>query len=475
MLNEPATRPPDRNFVPEVAATPETDEPARRHEDPRLTQIRDYVAAIFTIVAEHLPDRASVHPTPPLPGLPVPDTRSNTIETGENVAPLVLNPDSRLIVSFEGTLLIDSETAYNRLDDQLAPLNLLALFRDSPADADRPARQRIYIVEGRLNPRPRSWVLNLVLLLGTLFTVLLVGMDMALSEIAFDDRFRAAQLAQNGLTELWRGLPYALSIMLILGAHELGHYFAARRHNIAVTLPYFLPFPFSLFGTLGAFIQLRQPIRNRKVLLQIGAAGPLAGLVFAIPILLIGLATSRVEPPLAAGIVEGNSILYALAKIITFGRFLPDGNFDVYVNQLAWAGWTGLFVTGLNLIPVGQLDGGHVLYALLGKQARLFYYPMLLGLTVLVILSGGALLLLVVLLFFLGRTFAVPLDDITPLDQRHRWLALATLVIFLLVFVPIPLTASGAAAGGNLPGNSAYLPLALVAGIVIAGVQRLRR
>ena len=150
----------------------------------------------------------------------------------------------------------------------------------------------------------------------------------------------------------------------------MGHYFAARHHKLAVTLPYFIPAPFiSLIGTFGAFIQLREPMRNRKVLLDVGAAGPLAGLVFAVPILLIGLATSSVGPLQVGGMVEGNSMLYALAKMIIFGRILPNGAVDVYVNQLAWAGWTGLLVTGAEPDPdwaVGRRS--HPLFA--DRRAR---------------------------------------------------------------------------------------------------------
>src|SRR5690606_34236519 len=112
---------------------------------------------------------------------------------------------------------------------------------------------------------------------------------------------------------------------------------------------------------------------------DIGVSGPLVGLVFAVPILFIGLAQARVGPPIPGGFYEGDSLLYAFAKIVTFGRFLPDGNVDVVVNssQLAWAGWTGLLVSALNLIPVGQLDGGHILFALLGDRARRLYYPIM--------------------------------------------------------------------------------------------------
>ncbi|MEL6273060.1 MAG: site-2 protease family protein, partial [Chloroflexota bacterium] len=243
------------------------------------------------------------------------------------------------------------------------------------------------------------------------------------------------------LSQIWRGYPYALSIMLILGAHELGHYFMARRHNHSVSLPYFIPMPFSALGTMGAVIRSREPMRNKKVLMDIGAAGPLAGLVFAIPILLIGLATSPVLYRLEPGThgLEGNSILYALAKLVVHGQFLPSATEDVFINQMAFAGWLGLLVTALNLIPVGQLDGGHVLYSLFGKQARRAFYPIM-GVMVLLALVSQVWLVWVILLFFLGRLYAPPLDDITPLNQPRRNVAIVTLVIFFLVFVPRPFT-----------------------------------
>lgn len=466
MLPEPATRPFSRAFIPETPEVQEEEAGRKVKEDPRLNQVRELVAEVFAILVERQPHVSSSEPFK----ITLPDSNlEEKTEVDENVAPLVLNPHSQLLMLFEGMLKLDSEAAYDKLDAGLAPLDLVALFRQ-PA----PDKQLIYIVQGRVNPRPRSWIPNLILFVFTLFSVLLVGLDMAMSEIASVNRFEAEMIAQRGLIELWRGFPYALSILLILGAHELGHYFAARRHKIAVTLPYFLPFPSGLFGTFGAFIQLRQPIRNRKMLLEIGAAGPLAGLVFAIPILLIGLATSQVGPPSVGGIVEGNSILYALAKIITFGKFLPDGARDVYVNQLAWAGWTGLFVTGLNLLPIGQLDGGHVLYSLLGNRARVLYFPLMAILLFLVIFSGGALLLLLLLLFLLGRAYAVPLDDITPLDRNRKWLAIGTLVVFALVFVPIPITVyTGTPSILPAPASgSAFLPI--IAGLVVATWQRWR-
>ncbi|MCS7071526.1 MAG: site-2 protease family protein, partial [Anaerolinea sp.] len=197
----------------------------------------------------------------------------------------------------------------------------------------------------------------------------------------------------------------------------------------------------------GAFIQLREPIRNRNVLLDVGAAGPLAGLLFAIPILFIGLATSIVTPIQPGASVEGNSLLYALAKTIVFGRFLPDGQVDVLVNQLAWAGWTGLLVTALNLIPLGQLDGGHILFALIGDTARKLYFPLLGVMALLVFFVSDVWLLWLILLLFFGRVYASPLDMITPLTQRRRWIAYLGIVVFIVTFIPAPFTIAEGGSG----------------------------
>lgn len=278
-------------------------------------------------------------------------------------------------------------------------------------------------------PSPSRRIVNLVLLLATILSVLWVG---ASSEV--EGAFK--------LGDLWLGLPYCLSLMAILGAHELGHYFAARHHKVPVSLPYFIPLPVSIIGTLGAVIVSKAPTTNRRVLLDIGAAGPLAGLVFAIPILIYGLATSPVQSlPQAGGyFLEGNSIVYALAKLAIKGQFLPNGSQDIMLNQFAMAGWVGLLVTGLNLLPVGQLDGGRIAYALFGNRARLLYWPMIIGLVALSIITWTLTwILLLALLLLLGRIYDQPLDDVTSLDLRRRAVAIASLIIFILVFVPVPM------------------------------------
>lgn len=333
-----------------------------------------------------------------------------------------------LAAVFTGRLRFDSEQAYAQLERALEPLDLLPAFRE------KDGLQIVQVNDGRFDPAPRPWWPNAVLLVLTVLSLLYTGAGIALGEVLLEH-------PERQLAEFWRGWPYALALILILGAHELGHYFAARRHGVPVTLPYFIPMPFGFFGTLGAFIQLRAPMRNRKVLLDIGAAGPLAGMIFAVPILLIGLATASVRalPTDMAYLLEGNSLLYSFAKVITFGRFLPDGNVDVFMNQLAQAGWTGLFVTGLNLIPVGQLDGGHVVFTLFGNRARLLYFPAILAMLGLAVVVSDAWFLWALLLLLFGRAYAMPLDMITPLDRRRRFIAVVALVVFVLVFVPNPL------------------------------------
>lgn len=345
----------------------------------------------------------------------------------------LISPDSELVLSFEGHFKADIEDTFAYLDEAFAPHDLFPIFRQTGN------KHYIHIVRGRVKPTQGGHWLSLILFIMTVFSVLYVGMIMAISDMSLGNPSRAQQLLENPLSSLKLGLPYAISIMTILGAHELGHYFAARYHKTAASLPYFLPMPFGLFGTFGAAIRLREPMRNRKVLFDIGASGPLAGLIFAIPILLIGLMTSDVGLSLG-GFVEGNSILYALAKMAVFGEFLPsvDGR-DVFVNQLAWAGWTGLLVTGLNLIPIGQLDGGHILYALVGRFAKFIYYPLMGGLLILTVTLSPQLFVFVLLLVIFGNLHAVPLNDITPLNRARKILGVFCLVIFILVFVPTPI------------------------------------
>jgi membrane-associated protease RseP (regulator of RpoE activity) len=344
---------------------------------------------------------------------------------------MTVERDTPLIVRLRGRFLVGSEEAYELVAPRLATLGVTALFRREE-DMDV-----IRAVQGSVpESRPRPWIAA-ALLLATVLSVLYTGMGFGAEDAG----------AQLSLLDGW---PFAAGLLGILLAHELGHYFAGRHLGVPVSLPYFIPMPLTLFGTMGAFIRMRGPAVNRRRLLGMAAAGPLAGLAVAIPVLILGLSLSEIRPevvqPLPGMMVfkEGNSLLYIALKALVFGRFLPAGGQDVWLHPLAFAGWAGLFVTGLNLIPAGQLDGGHIIYTLLGKRARLLTWAtvgILAGLDALnyLLYRQVSWSLLVVLILLLGRSHAAPLDDVTELDGPRKGGVLLMMLVFLLVFVPTPM------------------------------------
>jgi Zn-dependent protease len=254
----------------------------------------------------------------------------------------------------------------------------------------------------------------------------------------------------GGLTptgyHLGYGLSFSAGLLSILFVHEMGHFLMAKRFGVAVSYPFFIPLPLPPIGTMGAFIAMKSPPRNRRQLLGIGIAGPLAGLAVAVPVLLLGLSLSEVitlDPPDPNNpyIMEGNSLAYAGLKYVVFGKFLPDGTHDVMLHPVAWAGWIGLLVTGLNLIPAGQLDGGHVLYALVGARfARIATWVIIVTLVVLgMTLDWQGWFLWAFLIFLLGRRRGSVLNELTTITWWQRVIAIIGLLIFVLVFVPRPL------------------------------------
>ncbi len=241
-----------------------------------------------------------------------------------------------------------------------------------------------------------------------------------------------------------QGWPFSLTLMAILGIHESGHYFYARRNHVDVSLPYFIPAPPPLFffGTFGAFIRMRGLIPNRRALLEIGAAGPIAGFLLAVPALFIGLQLSSVVQIDAGGLILGDRLLMKSATALMFPELGLDE--DVLLHPVGFAGWIGLLVTMLNLLPLAQLDGGHIAYALLGDRQEWLGRVIFLALIPMGFLLSPNWLFWGFLIFVLMRTVKhPPVPDVNrPLTPYELRIGLACLVIFILCFIPVPLRLS---------------------------------
>jgi Zn-dependent protease len=245
------------------------------------------------------------------------------------------------------------------------------------------------------------------------------------------------------------GLPYSIGLLSILGIHELGHYFTALYHGLRVTPPYFIPVPFAL-GTFGAFIQMRSPTRNRRALFDVAVAGPLAGLVVAIPALMLGLQTSEIIPNNAAdagavplrlclrGTSVGSSMLFAFVSKLALGPELQYGDL-IRLSPLAFAGWLGLLVTALNLLPIGQLDGGHMTRAMFGSRVGQSISSLALwSLFLLAIFVWPGLLIWAIIVYFIAGRGTPPLNDITPISPTRRAVGYFTLLILAVILLPMP-------------------------------------
>jgi len=281
------------------------------------------------------------------------------------------------------------------------------------------------------------WV-NVVLFALTCLSTAVVGAFlMASFQNTFTD-FTAffRSIFRSPLT-LVNGLPFSLAIMTILLAHEMGHYLTCRYYGIDATLPYFIPAP-TLVGTMGAFIRIKSPIQHRAALLEVGIAGPIAGFVLAVPALLIALAKSgfTTVSPSASSVMLGEPLIFKAMELIT-GKMPPPG-MEINLHPIGFAAWFGFFATALNLLPVGQLDGGHVSYALFRGIHKRISEAFVFTLIPLGIFYWPGWLLWSVVLLLIGLRHPVTLDDSIPLTQRHQWLGWIGLTIFVFCFTPIP-------------------------------------
>jgi membrane-associated protease RseP (regulator of RpoE activity) len=330
----------------------------------------------------------------------------------------------------EGRLRDESKRAFASLERLLSPRRMMPLVEDRGAPNVRvlalPAA-----VDRELRRRP-SVAVNIALFLATVLTTVWAG---ALHQ--------GINLLQRP-AEFMAGVPYAAALLGILGVHEFGHYLVARRHGVDVTLPYFIPVPMGL-GTFGAFIQIKSLIKSRRAVFDIGIAGPLAGLVIALPALYFGLRGTLPLPESAqaTGVHANSSMLLALVYQLANGGEL--GTAVIRLSPVAFAGWIGLFITALNLMPVGQLDGGHIAYGLFGqRRARLI------GIAAFLIVAGlglsvwpGLLTWALMIAVIAGFSHMPALDDVTPPDGKRFALGAVALAILVLTIAPLPAALRG--------------------------------
>ena len=333
---------------------------------------------------------------------------------------------------FRGRLRESAEEAFVRLKSTFGRETVPMVQEDERTGSAILLLPRWFEKEA-LERRPRPWV-NWLLFFLTILTTTWAG---------------AAHQGVNLLQEPSRfaaGLPYSLGLLAILGLHELGHYFAARRHGMDVTPPYFIPVPFAL-GTFGAFIKMKSPPENRRALFDVAVAGPLAGLMVAIPALLIGLRSSIIlpgdvltAPAFMGGTSAGSSILFALLAKLSLGDALQFGHI-LRLSPLAFAGWLGLFITALNLLPIGQLDGGHAARAIFGSRVGSTISGVAMwSLFLLAIFVWPGLMMWALIVFFIAGRATPPLNDLTPVTTGRRWLGYATFLILGLILIPLPHT-----------------------------------
>ncbi len=322
----------------------------------------------------------------------------------------------------------EPEAVYGQLRDRFRRLGY------TPALRREGGRDIVLAQRGVLRAAASNPLVNIVLLLATIVTTLMAGAGLAgfnLLEL-LPAAWNTGAWTQL-IPALAAGVPFAGTLLFILGVHEMGHYVAGRLHGVQVTLPYFIPVPFGL-GTFGAFIQMKSPVENRKQLFDVGLAGPLAGLVVAVPLMVVGLLQSQVVARGNVAPMGSSLLLRALIDV-----FVPHASNQVIaLSPIAIAAWFGLLVTGFNLLPMGQLDGGHVAYAVLGKLAQPVAMLTFLAMLVLGYTTWAGWYTWAFFAFITGLRHPAPLNDITPLDWGRRLVGLGSLALLFLLITPRP-------------------------------------
>ncbi len=335
--------------------------------------------------------------------------------------------DGGRVVVFGGQFLRSPELVYGAVAERFRARGFVPVLRQSKGQ-DWLVAYPAPMAGGR----PRLGVIVALFVL-TVVSTILAGASQALGSLpGMAEPSSPGGTLQLLLSHWTAGVPFAAALLGILGAHEFGHYFTARRYRLDVSLPYFIPFPLNpLTGTLGAVIRIQSPFESRQALFDVGVAGPLAGLLVAIPITMLGLARAELVTiaPSSDTLIFNEPLLFrALAHLIVGPR--PPGT-DILMNPLLAAGWWGLFVTALNLVPISQLDGGHIAYALFGQHHRRMAW-LIFGLAALVVVTRApGYLLLLGLVFLMGVEHPPALNDLSPLGFGRRVLGVVMLALFL--------------------------------------------
>jgi membrane-associated protease RseP (regulator of RpoE activity) len=325
------------------------------------------------------------------------------------------------VVSFTGKLRVEAEEAFNKLKARFVELGYVPLLREN----DSGERQIVLAVQGKLESTfaQRPWI-NLALFAATIATTVFAGGQYA-SLVSGERSLTFETIAAYGI-------PFAAVLLSILAVHELGHYVQARRHKLPVTLPYFIPIPFGL-GTFGAFVQMRGAVENKRALFDVGIGGPIAGLLVALPLFVVGLVMSAVTDSPAPAT---RSLLVEWLISI----FLPAASTNgILLNPVLLAARFGLVITAINLLPIGQLDGSHIAYAALGRRwAQWIGYATVAIMAILGVTASPSWFVWIAFALLSGMRHPMPLNDITPLDLRRNVAFLATAALFLSLFSATP-------------------------------------
>jgi len=297
----------------------------------------------------------------------------------------------------------------------------------------------IYIIKKPKRKEKPVWI-NYLLIIATIITTILTGSILSMGYLdAFSipnpmDIFKAENLINGTLF-------FSLPLMTILVVHEMGHYFISKKHGISTSLPYFIPVPPVLgfnIGTFGALISSRDPMPNKKALFDVGIAGPLAGFLVAIPILIIGIATAGTEPIVPYNELQEGTVLFGrsflIDPIISRGILNIPAGFTYQMTPLIFAGWVGLLITSINLLPAGQLDGGHIFRAFLGENQKYVGWA-----AIFIMILTGWWFFAFIIIFMMGMNHPPPLNDDTPLNIKRKLFFIVAILMLILCYIPNPI------------------------------------